>query len=253
MRTADREAAERPVAVSGSLTAALVVAGLEKGWFMIPSSGSVWARAAALRYGDGVRDGSIAVVPPGAEPGFAFTWWAPPQRFVIPNGEARLNKNLRRLLRNNNWHSTINQVFGTVLLECRQDREPRWITDEYVEIAGELHRQGWAYSVELWDGDELIAGLFGFAIGRMVSVESLFHRRTDASKICMVDGARRSSEAGALLCDLQRPIEHGRQVGARSVPADLLYATLGDRAPLILPGDRRPMTWLLCPDPSAGQ
>jgi len=236
---------DRPVAVAAAISPDLVLTTLRAGWVLVPVAPGLWQRAAGSRHRAGVEDGTIAVLPDGAPPGYAFTWWSPAPRFAVPAGAARTNRKVRALIRRESWHSTVNAAFTTVVEECRRDREPRWITDDYVDTLSTLHTRGHAYSIEIWDGTDLVAGGFGTLVGRVASVDSHFFRRTGASKVCLLDAAARATEAGAHLLDLQWPTDHGAEIGGRPIPAEDLHTALQGAGPVTLPPDRRPVTHLL--------
>jgi leucyl/phenylalanyl-tRNA--protein transferase len=238
-----RDPGELPCAVGGELTAAGLLRALRSGWIVIPSAGQIWLRAAEFRFGAKVADGTIDSYPPGCPRSYAYTWWNPSDRFVLPVDEANFRPNQRRIIRDVNWNTTVNRAFDDVVEECRSHREPRWITDEYATVLTALWRDGFAYSHEVWESGQLVGGGFGFITGAVVTVESNFTRRNGAGKLVVIDLARRAAESGFSLVDLQWPTQHGREVGGRLVPGETLRTALAADRTLGLPADERPAAW----------
>jgi leucyl/phenylalanyl-tRNA--protein transferase len=103
------------------------------------------------------------------------------------------------------------------------DRPSTWITDDFLRSYGELHRRGLAHSVEVWEGDVLAGGLYGVALGGFFGGESMFHRRTDASKAAVAYLVERLRAGGFTLLDAQVPTPHLERLGAVNIPrADYL-------------------------------
>lgn len=241
-RPSAQEPGELPCAVGGSLTPGLLLDAVRAGWIVVPVDGAIWLRAAELRFGALVDGGTIAVHPSGSARAFGYTYWNPSERFVIPAGAARIHPRQRRRLRGVTWTSTIDRAMPDVVEQCRRDREPRWMSDEYVEVLTALWRDGRAYSSEIWADGELVAGGFGYAVGDVVTVESHFTRRANASKVSIVDVAVRAAEAGCSMIDLQWPTMHGAEVGGRPAPADHLVRAFTTGTDRKLAADERPVT-----------
>jgi len=115
-------------------------------------------------------------------------WWAPQQRMVLFFEEARIEKNVRRLLRQNRFTVTFDRDFGAVIRGCAEPRAGRplltWITPPIIEAFTKLHEAGDAHSVEVWDKDgTLVGGIYGVVSGRVFFTESQFYRQRDASKV----------------------------------------------------------------------
>lgn len=238
-----RDPSELPCAVGGELTPEGLLQALRSGWIVIPSAGQIWSRAAEFRFGEKVADGTIGSYPLGGPRSYAYTWWNPSERFVVPVDEAKFRPNQRRIIRDVNWKTTLNTAFDDVIEECRRYREPRWITDEYATVLAALWRDGSAYSHEVWEDEQLVGGGFGFITGAVVTVESNFTRKTGAGKLFVIDLARRAAETGFSLVDLQWPTQHGREVGGRLVPGETLRTALTADLMLRLPSAERPAAW----------
>jgi leucyl/phenylalanyl-tRNA--protein transferase len=123
------------------------------------------------------------------------------------------------------------------------------VGDDMRRAYGRLWRLGWAHSVEIWDGDELVGGLYGVAVGGCFTGESMFHRATDASKVALVDLVDRWREAGGAFVDVQLPTAHLAGLGATEVRRAeflALLASVRDRhVPVVL--ERLPVSRLAPP------
>jgi leucyl/phenylalanyl-tRNA--protein transferase len=148
-------------------------------------------------------------------------WWSPDPRGVIPLDGLLVTKSLRRSCRR--YEVRVDCAFGDVIDACADPRRPDgWITSEMRAAYVRLHELGWAHSVEAWDptDDTLVGGLYGVAIGGLFAGESMFHRRTDASKVALVgliDVLGHGPAAGRLL-DVQWVTPHLATLGAEEVP-----------------------------------
>src|SRR5215469_14762639 len=143
-----------PVAFCADLSPASVLTGYRRGLIPFPADGEFVRDVNEFRYEDLVRSGTIALV--GDADPYQVAWWSPDPRPVIPVGAAHLTRNVRKLLRRGHECTTANAAFRRVLEECRANREPRWLTDELLETLVELHSDGWAHSIEVWDGEDLV-------------------------------------------------------------------------------------------------
>ena len=144
-------------------------------------------------------------------------WWFPVERGVLLPGEIHVSRSLRRSLRT--FTLTVDRAFGAVTEACADpDREGAWITPEVRRAYGDLHRMGWAHSIEVWREHELVGGLYGVGIGGFFAGESMFHHVTDASKAAMVGMARVMAQAGQdALVDVQWRTDHLASMGVRTV------------------------------------
>jgi len=165
---------------------------------------------------------------PWPHDGVTVPWFSPDPRAVIGASGPHVSRSLLRRLRTCGWESTVDVDFSSVVEACRErDDEGTWITDEMVTAYGRLHRLGWAHSVEIWDGSHLVGGIYGVRVGGCFTGESMFHRRTDASKIALVDLAHRWRAAGGAMIDVQLPTEHLSRMGAVEVPRRRFLDQLG--------------------------
>ncbi len=149
----------------------------------------------------------------------AIHWHMPEKRGIIPLDEGfKASKNLMRLYRKNPFEMRINRDFEGVIRQCAQQREgDTWISEDIIVAYCELHRLGLAHSFEAWDGDELVGGLYGVSLRRAFFGESMFHKRRDASKLCLVFLVEFLREQGFELLDSQYLNDHIAQFGAYEI------------------------------------
>ncbi len=182
---------------------------------------------------------------PWPHPDVALPWFSPDPRAVLPLDGMRISRSLRQRLRRCPWDTTVDAAFEEVVSACarRPAGEGTWIRRDMQQAYVRLWRLGWAHSLEVWDGDQLVGGLYGVAVGGCFTGESMFHRATDASKAALADLVARWREAGGSFVDVQLPTEHLRSLGAVEVPrAEFLarLAAVRDRhVPVVL--DRLPV------------
>ncbi len=149
----------------------------------------------------------------------ALTWWSPQERGVMRVADLRVSRSLRRArARMAVRHDT---AFDEVVAACADPRrEGGWITPAIAAAYAELHRLGWAHSVEAWVDDELVGGLYGVAVGGLFAGESMFHRATDASKVALVGLVELLDDehAGERLVDVQWQTPHLASLGVGRMP-----------------------------------
>jgi leucyl/phenylalanyl-tRNA---protein transferase len=148
-------------------------------------------------------------------------WWSPDPRAVIPLDGLRVSRSLRRSLRR--YEITVDTAFDAVIDACRDPGRPHgWITPAVRDAYGRLHDLGWVHSVEAWAVDDgaLAGGLYGVALGGLFAGESMFHHRTDASKVALVGLVERlaAGEGAGRLLDVQWMTAHLASLGAVDVP-----------------------------------
>ena len=163
-------------------------------------------------------DGYARGIFPMAMENGEIAWFSPDPRAVIPLDERfHIPHGLRRALRKGLFRIEINTAFERVMRACAERRET-WINEEIIESYGELHRRGYAHSVEAWREGELAGGLYGVALGGAFFGESMFHTETDASKVALVALVTRLRERGFTLLDTQWQTPHLRTFGTVEMP-----------------------------------
>jgi leucyl/phenylalanyl-tRNA---protein transferase len=152
--------------------------------------------------------------------GEPLLWWCPDPRMVLEPRELHVSKSLRKRIRAKAFDIRVDTDFVAVMSACgqiRQDAEGTWISPEMIDAYTELHRRGFAHSVEAWADGELAGGLYGVAIGRMFFGESMFARRPDASKVALAHLAHQLDAWGFEMIDCQMSTAHLASLGAREI------------------------------------
>lgn len=166
----------------------------------------------------------------GEHGGPPMGWWSPDPRGILRIGDIRVSRSLRKVLPR--FECRLDTAFRRVVQACADpDRPGRWITGEIVDAYVELHAAGWAHSVEAWQGDELVGGLYGVAIGGLFAGESMFHRVRDASKVALVQLHELLAADGDpdRLIDVQWSTPHLSSLGVTEVSRER-YGVLLERA-----------------------
>lgn len=156
--------------------------------------------------------------------GQPLLWWSPDPRMVFRTDGVRLSSRFRRALRSSAWTVTADTAFAAVMQACanapRPGQDGTWITTGMHRAYGELHRLGYAHSVEVFDGTQLVGGIYGVAIGRMFFGESMFSGRSGGSKVALTALARTLCGWGWPLIDAQVENPHLLRMGATHLPRD---------------------------------
>ncbi len=148
-------------------------------------------------------------------------WVEPEVRGIIPLDNFHVSKSLAKVIRKKPFDIRFNTDFEGVMAGCAAEVDNRpstWINETIRRLYTELHEIGHAHSVEAWEGEELVGGLYGVSLGSAFFGESMFSRRTNASKICLVYLVERLREMGFTLLDTQFTTEHLKTFGAIDVP-----------------------------------
>lgn len=148
-------------------------------------------------------------------------WWSPDPRSVLFPDEIRVSRSLAKTLRKNRFRVTADTVFHRVLAGCAAPRARErgtWITNSMARAYMDLHRAGFAHSIEIWDRQQLQGGLYGVALGRVFFGESMFSRVSDASKVALVALGHIMKLRGFEIIDCQVESSHLNSMGARNIP-----------------------------------
>jgi leucyl/phenylalanyl-tRNA--protein transferase len=172
------------------------------------------------------RSGIFPMPVPGRR---RVAWWSPDPRGILPLDGLVVSRSLRRSLRR--YSVRVDTAFSDVVRACAAPgRDGGWITADIAAAYVELHRLGWAHSVEAWDDerDDLVGGLYGVQLAGLFAGESMFHRRTDASKVALVGLVDLLRASGAALLDVQWLTPHLASLGAVEIPRSAYLARLAD-------------------------
>jgi len=157
-------------------------------------------------------------------------WVEPKKRAVLPLDEFHLSRSLRKRLKSGSYETSFNAAFGQVLRLCAApapDRPDTWINRQIEDAMLGLHAIGHAHSIETWENGVLIGGLYGVSLGRAFFGESMFSRRTDASKVALAHLVARLRIGGFTLLDCQFQTAHLRSLGAIEIDKKAYSAVLG--------------------------
>lgn len=157
---------------------------------------------------------------PWFNPDEPILWWSPDPRLVLFPEHLYVSRSLKKIIRKNLFSVSFDTAFSNVLEGCaspRPDGLGTWLSPEMQHAYTELHRLGYAHSIETWLGDELVGGLYGVALGQVFFGESMFHTKTDASKVAFVYLVERLKDWGYQLIDCQVHTDHLASLGAEDI------------------------------------
>ena len=161
-------------------------------------------------------------------------WWAPHERFVIRPSEIHVSHSMRNMINKGRYHCTIGEAFDGVLTGCacidgRIDEDNAWLGPELIDVWMQLYDMGHAQSVEVWEGDELVGGLYGFVCGRCFLGDSMFSVVPGASKLALIHLARHMEKQGGMFIDCQLETPHLKSMGAKYISyEEFLKGTLSE-------------------------
>ncbi len=149
-------------------------------------------------------------------------WWSPDPRLVLYPHELHLSKSLRKIINKRPFEVTIDTAFREVMTACAQIDRPTqdgtWILDDMINAYCRVHEAGYAHSVEVWQAGELAGGLYGISLGRSFFGESMFARRSNASKVALYYLVEHVKALQFNLIDCQITTDHLVSMGAREIP-----------------------------------
>ena len=158
-------------------------------------------------------------------------WVSPEKRGIIPLDAVHISRSLRKTLKSHPYSVKVDTDFAAVVEGCATagtERDTTWINAEIRRLYGELFKRGYVHTVEVWDGPALVGGLYGVSIGAAFFGESMFHRKTDCSKIAMAHLLERLRAGGYRLCDTQFVTDHLRTFGGIEIPREDYELRLAD-------------------------
>lgn len=149
-------------------------------------------------------------------------WWCPDPRFTLIPGDLKISKSMQQLIRRETFRFTINKAFSEVISNCktvpRRGQDGTWITEDVREAYTRLHRAGYAHSAEVWQGDELVGGLYGIRMGQVFFGESMFSKMSNASKYAFICYVEHLKTENVQLIDCQVYTAHLESLGAKMMP-----------------------------------
>lgn len=158
-------------------------------------------------------------------------WWSPDPRLVLLPEALHVARSLRKRLRRGDYQLSLNQAFGAVIRGCagdRADADGTWLSEAMIQAYVRLHQAGYAHSVEVWSGSELVGGLYGVRLGPVFFGESMFSHRSDASKCAMVLLCQLAREEQIQLIDCQVYTDHLASLGACEISRDAFTQRLDE-------------------------
>lgn len=155
---------------------------------------------------------------PWYDKGLPPLWWSPDPRAIIASDALKISRSMRREIRRTNLTLTFDRAFRDVMYQCGQKRDNgTWILSAMLDAYTHLFELGHAHSIEVWHEAELVGGLYGVHRGALFAAESMFHRRTNASKLALLACVHVLAELGVDLIDVQFLTEHLASLGAREI------------------------------------
>ncbi len=160
---------------------------------------------------------------PWYNPEDPILWWSPDPRFVLFPDELKVAKSMRSYFNQRKFEVTFDQDFEKVIRNCKnQDRKGQvggtWISEDMINAYCNLYEAGYAHSVEVWKGKELVGGLYGIGLGKMFFGESMFAKESNASKVGFITLVKYLIAKGYRLIDCQQETKHLKSLGGRSIP-----------------------------------
>lgn len=170
---------------------------------------------------DNVREAYSKGIFPWYMDSIPLPWYCPERRAVIEFKDLHIPRSLERVRRKNEFTFTINKAFRNVITECSRMSRPgqrgTWITDEFIKVYSQLHDEGFAHSVEVWAGDELVGGLYGIDAGGVFCGESMFYKQPNASKLALLFLIDHLRSRGSTWLDAQVMTPHIRAFGGKEI------------------------------------
>ena len=147
-------------------------------------------------------------------------WWCPKPRFIIKPNEVNISKSMKRIINKGKFKVTFDNDFKGVIKNCkelRENKEGTWITDEMMDAYIDLHKKGFASSVEVYNNEKLVGGLYGVKIGRCFFGESMFSIESNASKVALISICKKLEKEGFIFLDCQMHTNHLESMGGKFV------------------------------------
>lgn len=178
---------------------------------LLAVGGDLSAERLLLAYDHGIFPWHDVGLPP--------LWWSPDPRTILEPERLHVSRSMRRVLRHELFEVSFDRAFADVMRACGEEREDgTWILPEMIAAYTHLYELGHAHSFEVWHDGELTGGLYGVHRGGLFAAESMFHRRTNASKVALIVAVQSLFSAGIELFDVQFLTPHLESLGAREIP-----------------------------------
>jgi len=146
----------------------------------------------------------------------SVAWFQPKKRALFPIDGVHVSHSLAKCIRQKKFEVTFDKDFEGVMRGCLRPTD-NWISDEFIQVYTQIHREGWAHSCECWSDGQLVGGLYGLALGTCFCAESMFHRHTNASKVALWSMVNKCKELGFSIFDAQIMNPHLKSLGAYEV------------------------------------
>lgn len=157
-------------------------------------------------------------------------WYSPNQRMILYPKELKVSKSLAKIIKNKGFVVKSNENFEEVIKNCanikRKHEDDTWISDDFIQAYTNLHKLGYAHSIEVYLDDKLVGGLYGLMIGEIFCGESMFSKVSNASKVAFYHLCKQASQNGIKLIDCQVHNEHLESLGAKEIPREKYYEIL---------------------------
>jgi len=214
--------------------------GLPPAQFPSPDSALTSPQGLLAYGGDLLPERLISAYQKGIFPWFSeedpILWWSPDPRAVLPVESFHLSRSMQRFLRQCPYQVTLNHAFRAVVEGCASTHvEGTWITEDVITAWCALADIDQAHSLEVWNGDELVGGLYGMSLGGMFCGESMFSRQPNASKLALYQLCQHFSAYGGEMIDCQILNSHTQSLGAREIPRQQFLTQLADLQKRIIP------------------
>jgi leucyl/phenylalanyl-tRNA--protein transferase len=159
---------------------------------------------------------------PWPHPDLPCLWFCPETRGVLDFSELHIGRSLEKEIRKTNYRYTVNKDFSQVIDECAKTKRPgqagTWVTPLIKNAYLEFHKAGYAHSLECWDGDELVGGMYGVYVAGVFSGESMFYKRSNASKLCLIKLIDQLKQNGLSWMDIQMVTDVTERLGGKYIP-----------------------------------
>lgn len=158
-------------------------------------------------------------------------WWSPAPRMVLYPADLKISRSLNKRLKREEFQISFDTCFAQVINQCaisRQATTGTWISADIQTAYNQLHQQGYAHSVEVWQDKQLVGGLYGLALGGIFFGESMFSQVSDASKVALVKLSQHLQQQGFSLIDCQVYSDHLASLGAAEISRELFLQTLAE-------------------------